>query len=365
MDTVSPTLPPPPPLPASPSRRPVVVAILGVVVVVALLAGIAMVVTVPRVAFLPGSVTAVSDRIEVTGAPTFDDDGEIMFVTVRFDDDINLIEFIDAGLDESVDFVGRTEFFGEQTPQENREANLEMMRTSRNLAVLVALDQLGYDVYEELGAGISGVEPGQPADGVLEPGDVITAIDGEPVRGTDDLVRILSALEPGDEIELTVIHPDRAERTETLELGARPDGSDGGFLGVATSTAVDEKPLPLEVELDTGEVGGNSAGLALTLSVIDALTEGDLVGGRRVAVTGTIDVGGTVGLIGGIKQKAVAVDRADADVFLVPTALAEQARRHAGDTEVIGVDTLADALEALADLGGNARELALPALADA
>jgi PDZ domain-containing protein len=200
---------------------------------------------------------------------------------------------------------------------------------------------------------------------VLEPGDVITAIDGEPVRGTEDLVRILSGLEPGDEIELTVIHPDQAERTETLVLGTRPDGTDGGFLGVATSTAVDEKPLPLEVELDTGEVGGNSAGLALTLSVIDALTEGDLVGGRRVAVTGTIDVGGTVGLIGGIKQKAVAVDRADADVFLVPTALAEQARRHAGDTEVIGVDTLADALEALADLGGNARELALPALADA
>jgi len=342
-----------------------VVVVVTVALVVAIVAGIGTVVTVPRVAFLPGSVTPVSDRIEVTGAPMFDDAGEIMFVTVRFDDDINLLEFIDVGRDDAVDFVGRQEFFGDQTPEENREENLEMMRTSRNLAVLVALDQLGYDVYDEIGSGIQSVGQDAPAAGALEAGDVITAVDGEPVRSSTDLVRILAGLEPGDTVELTVIHPDRPERTETVQLGTRPGGEPGGFLGVATVTSVEEKDLPIDVALDTGEVGGNSAGLALTLSVIDALTEGDLVGGRRVAVTGTIDVGGTVGLVGGIKQKAVAVDRAGADLFIVPEPLAEEARRYAGGTTVVGVADLGEALEALAEVGGNARDLALPALADA
>jgi Lon-like protease len=363
VDTVTETLPPPSPAGWARRHRTGLVAAVSVLAVIGLLVGVALAVTVPRVAFLPGSALSVADRIEVVGAPTFDEEGEILFVTVRFDDRVNLIEFVDMGLDPATDFIGRDEFFGDRTPQENRAANLELMRTSQNLAVLIALDQLGYDVYEEIGAGIRTVQEGEPADGALEPGDVVTALDGRPVGTTEDLVAGLRAYAPGQAVVLTVLHPDRGERTERVVLGARPDGTEGGFLGVSTSTAVEEKSLPVEVVLDTGDVGGNSAGLALTLAIIDSLTEGDLAGGRRVAVTGTIEVGGSVGVVGGIKQKTVAAERAGADLFIVPEPLAAEARRHAGDMEVVGVADLTGALAALADAGGNARELALPALA--
>jgi PDZ domain-containing protein len=108
-------------------------------------------------------------------------------------------------------------------------------------------------------------------------------------------------------------------------------------------------------------VGGPSAGLAFTLAIIDDLTPGDLTGGADVAVTGTINSDGTVGPVGGTGQKAAAVRAQGYDVFLVPSADYEAAERRAGDVDVIAVDTLDEALAALADQGGNVDDLPQPA----
>jgi PDZ domain-containing protein len=81
-----------------------------------------------------------------------------------------------------------------------------------------------------------------------------------------------------------------------------------------------------------------------------------------VAATGTINPSGTVGQIGGLRQKTITVERAGADVFLVPIDEVDIAKQAAEgtDLQVIGVATLDDALEALAALGGNALQLGTP-----
>jgi PDZ domain-containing protein len=116
--------------------------------------------------------------------------------------------------------------------------------------------------------------------------------------------------------------------------------------------------VPYETTIDTNQIGGPSAGLAFTLTLIDALSPGSLTGGHRVAVTGTIAEDGSVGEIGGLHQKTVAVKEAGADVFLVPVAQGDaqiaDARKTAGKgIQVIPVATLDDALNALAALGGD------------
>ena len=83
-------------------------------------------------------------------------------------------------------------------------------------------------------------------------------------------------------------------------------------------------------------------GLAFTLTLIDQLSEGDLLGGKRVAVTGTIDINSKVGAIGGLTSKASAVLQSGAKYFLVPTAQGEEdianARKVVGDqVEIIPV----------------------------
>jgi PDZ domain-containing protein len=96
--------------------------------------------------------------------------------------------------------------------------------------------------------------------------------------------------------------------------------------------------------------------------VLDELTTGNLTGGKKVAATGTIGVDETVGPIGGIALKTIAVERSGADVFLVPkddptgggvqySAAVAAARGH--HLRVIAVGTLDDALNALRSIGGN------------
>ena len=116
--------------------------------------------------------------------------------------------------------------------------------------------------------------------------------------------------------------------------------------------------LPFEIAFDTGEIGGPSAGLAFTLTLLDELTEGDLLGGVDVAVTGTMQLDGSVGPIGGLPQKVSAVRQAGIGHFLVPAGQSDEdmaaARQVAGDdVELIVVADVDEALAALQRLGGD------------
>jgi PDZ domain-containing protein len=132
----------------------------------------------------------------------------------------------------------------------------------------------------------------------------------------------------------------------------------GACLGVQLGTKNHSFDYPFEVKIETDRVGGPSAGLAFTLALIDELTPGELTGGRNVAVTGTIDVDGTVGDVGGVVQKTAAVRRAHATLFLVPPGEYPEARKHAGKhLKVVQVTTLTDALAALRANGGDSVDI--------
>jgi PDZ domain-containing protein len=144
----------------------------------------------------------------------------------------------------------------------------------------------------------------------------------------------------------------------TLQTIAAPDEPQRAVIGIAPEDRIVGFDFPVDVTIDSGTVGGPSAGLAFTLAVLDVLTPGELTGGHRVAVTGTMSLDGTVGPVGGAAQKAITVRDAGYEVFLVPTDELDDVKAAIGDDlEVIAVDTLAQALDALASLGGNARSL--------
>ena len=88
-------------------------------------------------------------------------------------------------------------------------------------------------------------------------------------------------------------------------------------MGIVPQDQVDYA-YPFPISIDVTDIGGPSAGLAMTLGVIDTLSGGRLTGGRTVAATGTMDSDGHVGDVGGVPQKTVAVENAGATIFLVP-----------------------------------------------
>ena len=108
--------------------------------------------------------------------------------------------------------------------------------------------------------------------------------------------------------------------------------------------------LPLKVQIDLGGVGGPSAGLPFALDVLELLGH-NVDHGYRVAATGELDLDGTVGEIGGMKQKTFGARQAGVDVLLAPAGdNATEAKRYAGSLKVIPVESFQQALRALATL---------------
>jgi PDZ domain-containing protein len=106
--------------------------------------------------------------------------------------------------------------------------------------------------------------------------------------------------------------------------------------------------FPFPVTMASGDVGGPSAGLMWALGLYELLTPGDLTQGRAIAGTGTIDLEGTVGPIGGIRDKVIAAERSGADVFFVPADnMAELEGLDTGDLELVPVGSFDDALAEL------------------
>lgn len=336
-------------------RWPAVLFLLGVVLVLVM-----TFIRLPYYAFSPGSVNPLADRIVVTGVETFAPEGEVMFTTVSQDSSVNGWEYLWAKWDDSVLLLDEDLVMGDRDRGEVRAFNLALMRVSKSTAVAVALLHLGFEPFVATGVGMASVEG--PAEGLLTTDDVIRSINGVVVDTTEELVVEIRRYAPGETLVFAVEAVDGSfPREVSVVMGAREDDPSVAFLGIQPQTRTEDAPgMPFNAHVDTGSVGGNSAGLALTLSVLDLVTPGELTGGFQVATTGTISLSGAVGPIGGIEQKTVAAREAGVDLFLVPMSELAAAQRQAGDLNVVGVATLDEALVALAALGGNALELSLP-----
>ena len=84
-----------------------------------------------------------------------------------------------------------------------------------------------FNVPAEKGALVSSVEPGSPGDKAgLKRGDVVTELNGQPVKGNNDLRLKVGALAPGTVIHLK-IDRDGKSQDVTVTLGEAPTGKSG------------------------------------------------------------------------------------------------------------------------------------------
>lgn len=329
------------------------VVFVGVVIAAGLL------VKVDYVALVPGSARDTEPLVMVEGVEAFPSDGEILYTTVRVRQEPNVFEYFLARFDDDAELVPAEEVLGDRTPDENREANLQLMTDSKAIAVAVALQELGYDAITSDGVVVVDVLEGTAAEGVLEVGDTIISVDGQAVPTAIDLIELLKTYRPASTLLFEVQRLDGTTDEISVVMGAREDDPDAAFLGISPQDrVVVTADLPVDVDIDSGTVGGPSAGLAFTLAILDQLTPGELTGDNVVAVTGTIAFNGRVGPVGGVLQKTAAVEEMGVEYFIVPSSLGEETlaameERAGDDLEIIPVESLDEALDALARLGGE------------
>lgn len=135
-------------------------------------------------------------------------------------------------------------------------------------------------------------------------------------------------------------HP---EIMEPIDNGATTFAAPLSTIGRNRASALDAKKINFKV----GETGGPSGGLVFAVGLVELLTEKDLTQGRHIAGTGTINVRGVVGPIGGINEKIASAQKAGATIFFAPVENAEEIAHIPSGIKVITVATLAQAVSYL------------------
>ena len=211
------------------------------------------------------------------------------------------------------------------TPQELSEISIQNMMTSENVAIAVALDSLNYDIQSEGdGVLVVGLLDDSPVKDKLIKNDLIVSINNELVKSVSEFISMLRTYEIGDIVNIGLIRNEQELNIET-KLIEHVEYENEPMVGFLASTPNQQFIFPFEVDIKTGNVGGPSAGMMMALNVYNLLTEDDITNGKKIAGTGTIEIDGSIGPVGGVKQKVIAAKRANAGLILVPTANYEEA----------------------------------------
>ncbi|GAB6901451.1 YlbL family protein [Kineosporia succinea] len=276
--------------------------------------------------------------ISISGHQTYKTSGTLDLTTVSViggpDRSVSLAQVFAAWVRGSSAVLPEESVFTPGETQEQSDAeNAAEMTSSQENATAAALSTLDIDVPTTL--TVAGSDPSSPASKVLKEDDVILGVGGSEVGDLAELRTTLAKTRAGDDVQVR-IRRDGRTRTVTTQTTQAEDGDT--VLGIYITPDFN---FPFDVKIQIEDIGGPSAGMMFALGIIDTLTEGDLTGGKDIAGTGTIDADGTVGPIGGIRQKLVGARNAGADYFLAPADNCNEVVGHVPDgLQVVRVGTL-------------------------
>jgi len=232
-----------------------------------------------------------------------------------------------------------------------REAYAEvvaMKAEAETVAAAVAFGKLGLGRGAEAnGVNVNAVAEQAAARGVLKAGDRIVAIERRPTPDIAALTEAMLEVKPGSSVKAQLV---RGGQNISLAvptgLAEDDNGKQRAVFGVSVETSYQYNiPRQIKFERPFAHIGGPSHGAMLALTIIDQLTSGGVSNGWRIAGTGTIEPDGSVGPVGGVRQKAYAVARTDAELFFVPASEEEEARLGAPAMRIVPVRTLDDMLQ--------------------
>lgn len=281
--------------------------------------------------------------IAISGHPTYPTTGSLDFTTVSLAGGpqypVSVWQWAQAHLNGDAQISPADEYFAKGvTSKQVQQQGVAEMTGAQQTAQVLAFRSAGISVPETISVGL--VTPGSPAAKQLKVNDIVASIDGTALTRLGGAQDVLDKVIPGASVTLEIT---RAGKAMTLTVptvrATQGKGARLGFYPVPNYT------LPFKVDLNAGDVGGPSAGAMFTLAIYDKITPGSLTGGNKIAGTGTIAEDGTVGPIGGIRQKMIGAKDAGAKFFLAPVSDCTEAHGHVpSGLTVVRVGTFQEAL---------------------
>lgn len=308
---------------------------------------LAAVLPAPYVVESPGpslNVLGKYDGQDIVSVENRDDapsEGELRMTTVSVQGspgyDIPLAGVMTAWFDRDRSIIPFEALYPDDTDAEdNSLMNSVEMNGSQQEAIAAALSKQG--ISYSTTTIVAGVRSDGGAAGQLEPGDVLLEVNGQKIENVAAAGETIGSTPRGNKVKLTVR---RGGDEKSFALTPRYEG-ERALLGIVLSRGFD---FPVKVNFALDGIGGPSAGMIFALAIYDEMTPGDLTGGKKIAGTGTIDEQGTVGPIGGIRQKMIGARSDGAEFFLAPGLNCEDVQGHIPDgLKVVRVDSLTEAI---------------------
>ena len=283
------------------------------------------------------------DVIDIEGTETDPVAGNLNMTTVSVRTNMTLPQAIGRWITTDDSIVPVSQILPPNLDEDQlREYNKAEFAASEGNATVAAMRYLGkptrvivHDLLED-----------SPSADALEPGDELTAVDGNEVTQPSEVQDAVRAHAPGDELTVEISHGDETKEVR-ITLGENPHEKGEPMMGILMTS---EPAGDVTVNYNLNDVGGPSAGMIFSLAVIDKLSPGQLNHGKFVAGTGTIAESGEVGPIGGITHKLAGARDAGVELFLAPEGNCDAVRTvDTGDMTVASVKNLDEAVAAMDD----------------
>lgn len=305
---------------------------------------IVCVVKLPYYIDAPGGLINVSNRVEIDGAYKSEGSLNLAYVT-EYNATIPMLILSLFNKDWTVNKLGTKEekqYYEDSLIRDKlwikeaysnavilayQKANKEVIITNTDIYVVYLLDQAKTD---------------------LKIGDKIISVDGNNISTKTDLSDALKNKKSKDKIEIIVVNNNK-EYTRYATLFEIEGTLIVGFVPAEIN---DYSVNPnIKIHYESSE-SGPSGGLMISLAIYNALIKEDITGGYTIVGTGTIDLDGNVGEIGGVEYKIKGAVKEKADIFLIPAGENyEEAKKIVKENDykitLVPVSTFDEALEYL------------------
>ena len=229
----------------------------------------------------------------------------------------------------------------DETSKEIYTRNKAMLDNSIGSAMYVAYKEAGKGIkikdYENIVIAVT-------KDNGFKIGDIILKVDDTKVEDIETIRNYLKTLNIGDTVNIKI---KRNNKEKNIKIKVEEDKLIGIMLITNYTYETDEE---LDIAFRNSE-GGSSGGLILALGIYNKITGDDILKGRNIAGTGTIDNDGNIGEIDGIKYKIAGAVKDKMDIVLVSPDNYEEAKKIIKDNnykiELVKVSTFKEALDYL------------------
>ncbi len=335
----------------------IIFSALRIIVTAVILTIILFTVKTPYMFQAPGSCEDTSEFIKVRGIKEINTHGKFFLTTVIYEP-ASLIFYLIGKFNPDTELVPRVNGEDGSSDDQRNLFMKEQMNESKLKAKIAAFRGLGYHVEMKKGpVQVLAIAPWSKAVGILQIGDSILEIDGKPVTTEQNMIELIKKLPPEKPVNVVVKRTKKnsSDSAEEMQLSIPlTKRKEGWKIGINIISRILDVKLPMDVDIDSANIIGSSAGLMFTLEIMKQVSRIDLTGGNKIAGTGSIDESGIVSAIEGVRFKIIAAEKKKCQYFLCPKENFAEAKSAAKTIRVMSVNNLDDALKCLKEINPDA-----------